>query len=382
MKILISALGARGNFQPMLALAVSLIVGACTIAPTSPPITLTPSSIPAVTLVLPSPSAPPAPLLATVQMTPAATISAEAERYLNDALDILQTHSLKRADIDWPTLRANTLRRARTAQELADTYEAIRYALGKLGDHHSFFLDPVQSANLTQVEISDAPDPEGELVNEKLGYVVLPTFWSGNQALISEYASQVRDIIRTLDSNNPCGWVVDVRQNRGGNMWPMLAGIGPILGEGHVGAFIEPNGQQMDWFYADGASRRGGEIAAQVNGEAYQLQRLNPPVAVLIGPLTASSGEAVVIAFQGRPNTRSFGWITMGLTTANNGYPLSDGATIVLTVATFADRTGQQYGKTIAADDIVSDLPNTVQDEVIVTASQWLMEQPACANSQ
>ena len=81
-------------------------------------------------------------MLATVQATPAATLSAEAERYLNEALDILQAYSLKRAEIDWPTLRANTLRRARAAQELADTYEAIRYALGKLGDHHSFFLIP------------------------------------------------------------------------------------------------------------------------------------------------------------------------------------------------------------------------------------------------
>lgn len=279
-------------------------------------------------------------------------------------------------------MRANTFRRARAAQELADTYEAIRYALGKLGDHHSFFLDPVQSANLTQAELSDAPDPEGKLVDEKLGYVVLPAFSSVNQALMEEYASQVQAVIRTLDSDNPCGWLVDLRQNQGGNMWPMLAGIGPILGEGPVGKFIDPDGQQIDWAYANGESRQGGEVAAHVTGAPYQLQHPNPPVAVLIGPLTASSGEAIVVAFQGRPDTRSFGWITMGLTTANNGFPLSDGATIVLTVATFADRTGHQYGQAIAADEIVSDQPDTAQDEVITTASQWLLEQPACAPSQ
>lgn len=162
----------------------------------------------------------------------------------------------------------------------------------------------------------------------------------------------------------------------------MLAGIGPILGEGLAGSFIDPEGQQMDWLYTKGTSRIGDEVMAQVNGDTYQLQSPNPPVAVLLGPQTASSGEAVAVAFQGRPNTRSFGWATAGLTTANNGYPMSDGATIVLTVSVFADRTGKLYGHAISPDDILSDKPDTAEDEVIVTASQWLMEQPGCADSQ
>ena len=33
-----------------------------------------------------------------------------------------------------------------------------------------------------------------------------------------------------------------LRGNGGGNMWPMIAGVGPLLGEGPLGYFIGPIG--------------------------------------------------------------------------------------------------------------------------------------------
>lgn len=49
------------------------------------------------------------------------------------------------------------------------------------------------------------------------------------------------------------------------------------------------------------------------------LKRPSPRVAVLFDGMTASSGEAVVVAFKQRPDTRSFGMPTCGLSTANVG---------------------------------------------------------------
>ena len=34
-------------------------------------------------------------------------------------------------------------------------------------------------------------------------------------------------------------------------MWPMLTGIGPILGDGVVGSFVAADGN-IPWFYQDG----------------------------------------------------------------------------------------------------------------------------------
>ena len=58
----------------------------------------------------------------------------------------------------------------------------------------------------------------------------------------------------------------------------------------------------------------------------------------------ASSGEATVIAFRGRPNSRSFGMPTCGLSTAIENYAMSDGACLNLTMSVMADRARTSYG--------------------------------------
>lgn len=65
----------------------------------------------------------------------------------------------------------------------------------------------------------------------------------------------------------------------------------------------------------------------------------------------------------------------MGLSTANKGFELSDGAWIFLTVSVFADRTGEQYGGVIPPDEVVGDEELTLR-----TAVDWLLEQPACTD--
>ncbi len=137
----------------------------------------------------------------------------------------------------------------------------------------------------------------------------------------------------------------------------------------------------MGWSYNNGQALLGDEVLAQVTEPAYQLKAVSPPVAVLTGVNTASSGEAIVVAFRGRPETRSFGLYTAGLSTANAAFPLSDGAVIILTDAVFADRMGQTYGDRIFPDEMVDDVRKFtfVMDEAIPQpAIDWLMSQPAC----
>ena len=98
-------------------------------------------------------------------------------------------------------------------------------------------------------------------------------------------------------------------------------------------------------------------------------------MAVLTDNRTASSGEAIVIAFRKRPLTRSFGTPTYGVSTANRGFVLSDSATIYLTVSTMADRNGNQYGYKINPDELVTGefmIDPTDNDLVVKAAIIWL----------
>lgn len=315
--------------------------------------------------------------LATLsQVTPTTFTDVTPEEYLANALDIMQQYSINRNRVDWSAIRAEAYEHAQGAQTPADTYGAIEMALKALGDHHSFFLPPDQWGQMEEATVDDYASPEGELIEGCLGYISVMGFASGDQEQINQYATRLQQIVSEVDAQRPCGWIVDLRSNTGGNMWPMLAGIGPILGEGCVGAFVDPDGQETPWCYRNGQALLEDNVIAQVDGPIYQLKDPMPPVAVLTGRKTVSSGEAIVVAFRHRSNTRSFGQNTGGLSTSNRGFPLSDRAWIFLTVSTFADRTGQVYGDVIVPDEVVafSDSSNSVPQAAI----DWLLDQPAC----
>lgn len=312
-----------------------------------------------------------------VSPTPTPRLSPEATKYLNDALDIMQNNSINKDKIDWPTWRADILQAANGAQIPADTYRIIRMALSRLNDQHSIFIDPRQ-ASAAESGTSPTPmPPEIKLVENKFGYVAVPTYWGLNQDLINQYGTDMQKHIEEIDRQNPCGWIVDLRGNEGGNMWPMLIGVGPILGDGKAGSWVDADGNETEWAYLNGKGMIGREVQSEIIGEPYYLANPDAPVAVVFGPKTASSGEVIVISFMGRSNTRTFGSNSGGFITANEGFPLSDEAIIFLTTAVTEDRTGKLYSDAIIPDVRTNgnnDRPGPVPDDAL----QWLGDQPAC----
>lgn len=307
----------------------------------------------------------------TATAEPSPTLSAAAKSYLDTAIDWIAANALYASNVpDWAVLRQRAYRVADGATDTAGTHDAIRYVLYQLGDHHSHFTDPAQTASVLRGEANLHP-PTARKIGNRVGYIDLPSF-TGDNPLAVEYASTAQREIARVDDAMICGWIVDLRTNTGGDMWPMIAGVGPILGDDpKIGAFDWPSHRQQ-WGYEAGSSSIDGYRVVTV-AAPYTLHRVAPPVAVLTSGQTASSGEAVVVAFRGRPATRSFGEATAGVPTANIGKDLSDGAVIVLTVAFMADRTGQAYDNRIAPDQVLA----PPVDEIAVAAT-WLNQQPAC----
>jgi carboxyl-terminal processing protease len=96
---------------------------------------------------------------------------------------------------------------------------------------------------------------------------------------------------------------------------------------------------------------------------------------VLIGPRTASSGEAVAVALRGRPRSRSFGSPSYGQTIANTVIGLADGAAIALAVLIEVDRTGREYPSGIEPDEFVlgESFSKLADDAVVRAASASLL---------
>jgi hypothetical protein len=295
---------------------------------------------------------------------PSGPPSGQAAAYLDELIGLMQAHSINRLTIDWSAFRMKVFARATGAQSIADTYAAIQVALDALGDGHSVYYaanGPVLGAAGTPCgrSVGDTPAPP-----ERVGYVKVPSF-SGSADQATALANDLQRTIASADAADLIGWIVDVRGNGGGNMWPMVAGVGPVLGEGVAGYFIQPDGVEIPWEYRDGAAWEGG-VANQRVDTPYRLRRDRLRVAVLTDTAVASSGEAVVIAFKGRPDTRSFGDRTCGKSTANEAYPMSDGATLNLTGAVMADRNRTPYGSFVQPDE------NVPLIRVMERAVEWL----------
>lgn len=249
-------------------------------------------------------------------MPPATTrlsISPKAFAYIDEALDYMQNKSVMRDKVNWSRIRQGTIARAEGVQNTADTYPAIEWALQQLGDHHSFLLTPDEAKAIHQKFNPDSsfPKPQARQLRHNIGYINLPPFEGSDSKAIKQYTTFAIRSIQQVDAKPICGWVVDLRNATGGNMWPLLAAVGPVLGNGKAGEFVYPDGRRDDWHYSDGKAMDDGHILAE--GPVYHLKQTMSPVAVLTSRFTASSGEAIAVAFRGRPNTRSFGEPTLGL---------------------------------------------------------------------
>jgi hypothetical protein len=298
---------------------------------------------------------------------PAPKMSGAARAYLSTALDTLQAIVLRADTISWGTVRDSAFTIADGAMTPSDTHAAIAWALRRVNKHS--FLQATR------------PGAVSKVVDDRFGYVHVPQ-WSGGSTSL---ADSLQTAVRTLDGAPVCGWIVDVRGNGGGNMWPMLAGIGPLLGDTLEGAFGV--GAEADrWFYKDGVSgilHAGGKLdtLSRATVSATHLRDPGAPVAVLIDDGTGSSGEAIALAFRGRPNTRSFGAPTAGYATSNRGARLPGGASMVVTTGYQVDRRGVEAGERIAPDESIAGPPPGwpfATDNVARAAAAWLAGRSTC----
>ena len=292
--------------------------------------------------------------------------NADVQDFLNEVVDIMEANSINREDIFWNEFRNQVLSRASEAANTDQTTEALRLALQLLGDNHSF----IRKQNGTIISGSNVncqPTTLPEVsVPANIGYIKIPFFTGQDNSIAIAFAEDIQDQIRNTDSQDIIGWIVDLRANTGGNMWPMLAGIGPVLGEGIVGYFIGPDGSAQSWSYSAGASRLNQSPLVQVSN-TYELINSNPRVAVLLDRAVISSGEAIAVAFSGRENTRSFGSATCGLSSANTGFSLSDGSTLFLTTAYMADRERNIFGIPVEPDVTAN------ENEIIQLAIDYIL---------
>ncbi|MBC3757046.1 hypothetical protein H7U19_01425 [Hyunsoonleella sp. SJ7] len=304
------------------------------------------------------------------------------KQYMDEVFEIVEKKSIRKDAVDLSPIKKLVYEKLKSIDSIEECYPLIESTLIGLQDHHSFFMPKnkvVQWKSTSKTKnIYELMTFTGTTLNKDIGYISMRGFNSGDSISMQKYADSLQDKIKSIDSKNVKGWILDLRENNGGNCWPMLAGIGPLLGNGICGYFIDNDKRRASWFYADGASGIDSFTKVKVSKKPYALINEDPHVAVLTSPSTCSSGEVVATAFHNKENTRSFGKSTAGLTTGNAQFKLSDGSAIFLATSIYVDREGVVFGGKISPDETI-DVPfisvGLRGDPVVERAIEWIYEQ-------
>lgn len=238
-----------------------------------------------------------------------------------------------------------------TEEEVRDIlHEAVKIAGGK----HSFVM---KTETKEEMEAT-YKRPETKFENSVL-YVKLPDFMS-TDVQANEYANIVAN---SFKQEGIKGVIVDLRENPGGNMYPMILGLSPILPDGDIITFVGKG--QKDAFTV---KLQGGAFNSSRDLEVENKNKLDgAKVAILTGDQTASSGEVTLMAFAGLDYAKSFGKETAGYSSANSIINLSDKTQMAITNYFNKDRTGRIYNEAPIEPDVVTDNP-------LEEAIKWINE--------
>jgi C-terminal processing protease CtpA/Prc len=193
-----------------------------------------------------------------------------------------------------------------------------------------------------------------------------------NTEKMKQWANKLTDSLCKIEALQPKGYIIDLRMNNGGNIEPMWQALEQLIGE------------QNRTYTADA---RKNILPDDIDSATVQYKasaipdrpctiRKDLPVAVLIGPGTASSGELITLSFTTREKTRLFGEATIGVANVTNGFIIQNKGYLLLTVAYVANAQKQVLTQfSIQPDVYIKNHDNYVDpasDVTVQAALTWL----------
>ena len=268
-------------------------------------------------------------------------------KYVKKAIRIMDQHGIFAQGPEWEKAKQEAL--SAKPASLEEAQEIVVQAGKVAGGKHTYLMttDEVTENNTSSWEM-----PTVELLNNGIAFIKLPAF-SGNSDEGLKYANTVlNDLPDALQ-----GAIIDLRGNRGGNMYPMIAAVHRFLPDDVILKFS--------------SRKRPMSINTSFVLQTVGLEKqapINCPVALLTDEWTGSSGEAVLICFRGLPNTRTFGSPTAGYCSCNQPFALYGGSQLVLTIGEDIARTGEAFCDDPIAPDVLTETP-------FEDALEWLKDQ-------
>lgn len=314
---------------------------------------------------------------------------------LDTIILMTKNHSIYKRNVNWSTLEPKI--HEAIDKENKDIIMAVKPAIGlmldSLNDNHSFLLyGNERISRTTKIDMYSRINKETKKAigwpnvtpikivkfNDKIAYISIPGMNispEDAETKAAEMGQALRDSLCKLNPQNLRGIIVDLRLNTGGNMYPMIGGIAPLLGNGKAGSFVKDSKILSSWSIKNGNIYFGTNKILSLKNNCVPNSTIR--IAVLIGPATGSSGEATAISFIGKNNVKLFGEKSTGLVSANAQFQLNANTFYYLASSYEADRKNHAYTSSIHPDiEIVGgdNFDDLLSDRKVNEALKWLNE--------
>ncbi len=302
--------------------------------------------------------------------------------------------SMYSSTINWDSLTKQVKVKAENAKTIQELKPAFETLINGLRDHHgkiinakdysyiAWFTDYKNKRHIDNRKFDNeiwkivndtALKFEYKLLNNKVGYLKIVGI--GPNVDIQKETEKIRSAVIKLSNNKVNNWIIDLRYNGGGNMYPMVTGLGTLIGDGIVGKLVtSTNDTLFSWRIINGNFIYDvPDVITLKNSPKFKKL---PKVAVLTSRWTVSSGEVLATCFKGRPNTKIFGEATGGYTTNNNWEVINEQVILNISTGIYCDRNGNIYDKNIPVDvEIPFEVEKeTEKDKCIIEAIKWLKQ--------
>ena len=259
-----------------------------------------------------------------------------ATKYFAVAFDSIEKYSLHRNTLNIDSIEQYYAKELNDTMPLKYAHHYLEYAINSI-DRHSDLIRPGEFKEKIQTP-PDLFSFRGRLISDTYAYIEIRACNALDSTSSKAYADSLLALTNALYRLKPSGWIIDLRSNTGGNLYPMLAGLSPLLGEGVLGYHLYPDGVKEPWYVFMNVNN-ADESSSQLLDSLHQFPA-KERIVVLIGAGTGSAGEGLLLSFMGDERVKVIGEPTFGVATGNRMVFLQDSAVLNITDSYMTDRNG------------------------------------------
>ncbi|WP_343557707.1 S41 family peptidase [Sphingobacterium sp.] len=280
-------------------------------------------------------------------------------RAANAFLDTVQRHAYRISLIKWDSIRPLFLEQTRTIADINGLEPYFKKILRQLKDKHSkLFFEKVENnkeaeqalfekmAVMTDNEAGFPPKIFSHyMTKDQYAYIRIPGVFYEQRKFVDTVGAQ----LKVLDTKHPKAWIIDLTENDGGSIFPMIWQFVSLLDVDETYSLVDREGIEVRE-RARLKNLSGEELKmAQLFGldpdkvPTISVRNKDIPIVLLVSELTSSAGEFFVAHFKGQKNVTVLGQTTSGQTSGNSQFPIGNNYMVNLTTDVLKDRSGKLY---------------------------------------